>query len=496
MQGVFLGITVNPIGDAPLKTWHSWLTGGLMVLPWVHPWAPSPLPNVVPLLISWGCIGLLMVWGLRLKTKDIARAWVIAALISSAMGLVQYFGLSDAWSGWLHVPEYLGEARANLRQRNQLATLTALGILATLWWASNGLRRSHALWMLALLAAGNAATNSRTGLLQMLLACALVWWWGRLSHHGQRLSWRLALWSLVVYALSIWVLPLLLSAIAGTQAVSALSRMGMNDGCGSRAVLWRNVLELIAQTPWWGWGWGELKFAHYSAQYSGERFCEILGNAHNGPLQLAFTLGVPLASLIILSLTVFVLRMRPWQTPQTNQQLAWGVLSVIGLHSMLEYPLWYGPFQMAVLLCVVLLFQAKLETSTLPQRGLLVLGASLMSLVAALAVDYSRVRQVFIPPGQRSAVWPGDALSLAKSSLVFQSTAQFAQYSLTPVTADNAHAMLEKGLLLLHYSPEPKVIRKVIEAAQMVGDEETAALHQKRLKVAFGMDAGQIHKAN
>ena len=28
----------------------------LLVLPWVHPWAPSPLANTVPLLIGWGSL--------------------------------------------------------------------------------------------------------------------------------------------------------------------------------------------------------------------------------------------------------------------------------------------------------------------------------------------------------------------------------------------------------------------------------------------------------
>ena len=487
---------MNSLDQAPLKTWQSWVAGVLMVLPWIHPWSPAPLPNVVPLLISWACIGLMMVLGLRLQPKDIARAWVIAALISSAMGLAQYFGWVDALNGWVHVPEYLGEARSNLRQRNQLATLTALGILATLWWACHGLPRHQAIWMLALMAAGNAATNSRTGLLQMLLISALVLMWRRCGRRGQGLSWHWALWACVFYVLCIWALPLLLSASAGTQAVSALSRMGMNDGCGSRSVLWRNVLELIAQKPWWGWGWGELKYAHYSAQYSGERFCEILGNAHNGPLNLAFTLGVPMAAVIMLGLTLIVLRMRPWQTAQTNHQLAWGVLSVIGLHSMLEFPLWYGPFQMAVLLCAVLLLQGKLDLSARQRRALSLLGAAVVSVVTVVAVDYSRVRQIFIPENQRTKLWPADALSLAKSSLFFQTTAQFAHYSLTPVTADNAADMLKQGLELLHYSPEPKVVRKVVEAARLQGDAQTASRHASGLKAAYGIDMAQPLQAN
>jgi Virulence factor membrane-bound polymerase, C-terminal len=41
---------------------------------------------------------------------------------------------------------------------------------------------------------------------------------------------------------------------------------------------------------------------------------------------------------------------------------------------------------------------------------------------------------------------------------------------------------------MLHYSPEPKVIRKVIEAAYRVGDEETAQQHKAQMKVAFPLE--------
>ena len=69
------------------------MLGLLMVLPWVAPWSPAPQPNTVPLLISWTCMGLLMVFGQQISTLDIARAWAWAALLSSLLGLVQYLSL-------------------------------------------------------------------------------------------------------------------------------------------------------------------------------------------------------------------------------------------------------------------------------------------------------------------------------------------------------------------------------------------------------------------
>ena len=460
--------------------------GFLLVFPWLEPWAPSPLANVVPLLISWGCVGLLMVSGWTLRPVDIARGWAIAALLSSVIGLLQYFGHADAFSPWVHVPEYLGEARGNLRQRNQLATLTSMGVVAIVCWVRMGLPRPQAIWMLALVTVGNAATHSRTGLLQMLLVTGLLLWWSwRDTTQPERLSWRLALWALGIYALAIWALPQMLSLSSGLDSISVLTRLSNDDGCASRKVLWRNVLELIAQKPWWGWGWDELKYAHYSASYSGERFCEILGNAHNGPLQLAFVWGLPIAALITIGLLAIVLRMRPWRARQTHEQLAWGILAVMGLHSLLEFPLWYGPFQMAVLLCIVLLTGQKRGDAHRTQRVLPFVGTAIVAAAAFIAVDYSRVRQIFLAENQRTTFWSGDALSVAKSSLVFRATADFAEFSLTPVTPENAAHMLQTGLHMLHYSPEPKVIRKVIAAADLVGDTSTAERHRSLMKTAF-----------
>ncbi len=475
----------------PRKVIHTGVLGILLVLPWLAPWSPGPLPNVVPLLISWACIGLLMVVGQGVRPLDMARAWAIAAGASSVIGLLQYFGQAGALSPWVHAPPSLGEAMGNLRQRNQLATLTGIGIVAVLWWAQQGLRRASAWALLALLALGHAATNSRTGLLQMLLVAGMVLGWSRLAVPSQhRLCWRLALGTLGLYAVALWALPQLLSLGTGQDSLNALTRLGLDDGCGSRKVLWRNVLHLIGEKPWWGWGWGELKYAHYSTRYPGERFCEILGNAHNGPLHLAFVFGVPMAALILLGLLALTLALRPWRPRQAEHTLAWGVLAVIGLHSLLEFPLWYGPFQMAVLLCAVLLMQG-LTVPTARQQNLRFAGVGILMATFVIAIDYARVSQIFLPAPKRWSIASASPLELAQRSLLFQGTARFAEFTLTPVTSDNAADMLKTGEGVLHYSPEPQVIRQVIKAATLAGDDRAATRHRQQLKIAFPQERGE-----
>lgn len=478
----------------PSLLWGLW-----MVLPWIAPWSPGPQANTVPWLISAGCMGLLLVFGHGLQAVDIARAWSVAALMSSAMGLLQYFGASEFFSPWLHVTA-LGEANANLRQRNHLATLLAIGVLSVLWWQAHGLRTRHALWMLALLALGNAATASRTGLLHMLLVGGLAVFWAYRSRlQTRRVSARWGLGVLAAYGLANGLLPWSLSWLSGQDVVDALTRMGHNEGCASRGVLWANVLELIGQKPWGGWGWGELKYAHYITPYDGapeKRFCDILGNAHNLPLHLAFSVGIPITAVGGLALLAALVRARPWRSSSPTPQLAWSVLAVIGMHSLLEFPLWYGPFQMAVLLCGALLLpSASLGSDGSHARKLV--GCLLLVIVGMVAADYVRARQIYMPAAQRWAVWRDDPLAAARSSWFFQQAANFAELTTTRITPENAEWVLATSQALLHYSPEPKVVRPLILSAHRLGRQDLVDLHTARWLAAFPSEPlpGHVHRS-
>ena len=69
-------------------------------------------------------------------------------------------------------------------------------------------------------------------------------------------------------------------------------------------------------------------------------------------------LGLPLALAVCGGGLWLVWRAKPWREADATRQLAWSVLAVILLHSLLEYPLWYGPFQMAFGLSLWLLWRS------------------------------------------------------------------------------------------------------------------------------------------
>lgn len=466
----------------------------LVVLPWMNPAAFGPAPGWISFLVALFALSGLTLTNSGPGAKVCFYGWLIAAAVSSVSGLFQYFGLAPYLSPLINQTG-AGEAFANLRQRNQFASLTNIGVLALLWCAINCRDElsPRKLWLFValagLLATGNAASASRTGLIQLGLLVGMAGFWGRLHQSG----WPRVILPTVLlgYLAASFILPLLAGLDPSTSGM--LGRL-QNDvpACASRWVLWNNVLHLIAQKPWMGWGWGELDYAHYITLYPGERFCDILDNAHNLPLHLAVELGIPVALLFCGGAAWMVWRERPWRESDTTRQMAWGVLAIILLHSMLEYPLWYGPFQMTVALCVWLLWPAHrkpgmafAESSQIARTVRVAVVAVIFPAITYVAWDYHRVSQIYMAPQARNMAYRDDTLNKIRGSWVFQTPVRFAELTTTPLTRANAQWTLDTATALLHYSPEPRVIEKVIESAVMLGRDDEALFYLIRYRTAF-----------
>ncbi len=501
-----------------MKT-KNFLMAAALTLVWLNPVAEGPIVQMWTWVISGAALAG---WCICQSWKVWRLSLLFAAGLTLSIGLLQYFDLAAGFWPWLaEAPP--GQMLGNLRQRNQFASLMAIGFLslfAMLASQQSGNVKSGAFnvldasttsreitdskkmmlgprplilvmacCMLALLGLGSAMSGSRTGLLQWISVAGLVLVW-RVRCREVQISLLCA--AVGSYGLGILVTPSLSNLLEHGNA-GLLGRLG-DANAFSRLVLWRNVVELISQEPLLGHGWRSLAYAHYSAVFADGRFLEILDNAHNLPLHLAVELGLPVAVAFCGLVAWLIWKNKPWNETQPDRQMAWGILLVIGIHSMLEYPLWYGPFFMTTVLCIGILcadlWKKWLVAGSKSREfaiilGVRSLGVALLAFTAFVAFDYHRVSQIYLQPEERSSWYADDALGAAKKSVLFKSHAKFAELVITPLSRETAPRVLELSSELVHWSPEPRVIEALIESAVMMGVDDVAAFHLQRYRVAY-----------
>lgn len=465
----------------------------LVAFSWVWPTLLGPKNEMLPNLVAWAsAVVLFTLLPLTWERAELAIAsgWLLAAVASSVIALLQFFDLENGFAP-LVVVTRPGHVLANVHQVNLLATLLVVGLLCLRWMAQSRHMKSFQVGAIAfLLITGIAATASRTGSVNVVLASLLILFWGRFD----RLSWMAVIWGLLVYAIASVLLPWLQEAAGVSSSRDLLSRFNEDSACSSRLLIWSNVLQLISLRPLTGWGWDGLTYAHYITPFDGLRFCEKLSNAHNLPLQLAVSIGIPAATIVVVLIAFTVLKLRPWTVKNKSEQLAWGVLLLLGLHSLLEYPLWFGVPQVMAALAIWIIFRARqsqvTEVIASPTIGMAltiraVVAFLMLSALAYTTWDYFRVTQLFTPVVERHSNYKIDTLNKVKNSWLFQRYVLYAVVNATTVDKNNAVLVLDAALTTIEEFPDPEIIVKLIEAAELTGNVQLFDLHTSRLKSAW-----------
>ena len=467
----------------------------LIAAPWFWPFLRGPLSAMWPDLFAWTVGALLMVllpWTRERAALTIASGWLLAALGSALLGLLQYFDLENGLYPWV-VATAPGYVTANVHQLNMLATLLSVGLLCV-WWLliKRYLAAIHVVWMSALLLVALAATASRTGMVHLAaISCMLVYWHPR--------QWRRLLlilgvgWSL--YSIAANGLPWVAWVTRGIVIDRNLfGRFGEGVTCHSRRILWSNMIDLIVLKPWMGWGPGGLPYAQYITEFDGDRFCEKLSHAHNLPLQVAVTMGMPAAMIVGLLFLFAFFRLKPWTATHPMERLCWGVLALLGVHSLLEYPLWFGVFQLMALLAAWQIYRSRRdgvhasEPRVCPAqstRGCVAMSAFLLAGLSFVAWDYLKVSQLYLPTDMRLDRYREDTFNKSRDTVLFNSHVLIAQIVVMDLTPANANLILEGALASLHIAPDSRIIRRVIESAALLGKQELVQLHMARYKAAW-----------
>lgn len=272
----------------------------------------------------------------------IALGVLSAALLQSVVGALQLCG-SEV--GGLVLAKVYRQAYGNVGQANHYADLLSLGLAAIPYCAQRW--RWHR-WstglVVAWLAFSIAASASRAPWFYMLAFVVLGYVarsarGTRAREAGTRIAMVgvASLLTQIVFANSG-----LLDRLGVTSSIARAADGGSN---GQRLYDWSLALSAIKAHPWLGVGVGGFHgwAIEQMAVTPSVPFSKFAEHAHNLPLHLAATMGLPFTVLCLGGLGWWLVRQL--RVPMTPERLfAFCGLSVIGLHSMVEYPLWYTYF--------------------------------------------------------------------------------------------------------------------------------------------------------
>jgi hypothetical protein len=95
----------------------------------------------------------------------------------------------------------------------------------------------------------------------------------------------------------------------------------------------------------------------------------------------------------------------------------------------------------------------------------------------------------------RLPAFQGDTLAKVSNTLLFSTQVDFARLTTTALTRENAPQVHRLATQLLHFSPEPRVVEKLIESALLLGMDDEVAFHLRRYRVAYPEDHARWARA-
>ncbi|MGE6472556.1 Wzy polymerase domain-containing protein [Serratia proteamaculans] len=330
----------------------NWLAlGGLILslpLLWAQqPWLSEALPRLLGLALGiMAYFALLQIPLDRSRRRRLLTLLLAATVIEALFGLVQYSLLQPG--NWIGYNSLKNRPYGIFQQWNLMASFMATGLALALYLLSNRRPLSRSLqWLstsiLVLAPLLLVVIASRVGLLAALLLSPLQLWM------LFRINRRRAAAALLLLVTGVGVGLLLVMINGATRAVTVAEPIFY------RLAYWQEALRMIAERPWFGWGYGHFQhdfLHHFYTTHSSGMESVAISHPHNEILLWGIEGG--LLSLSGIAIVCWGL----WRLLQRTRALPlrpapWIAALPILLHMMVEYPLYLSAAH-AVLLLVIL----------------------------------------------------------------------------------------------------------------------------------------------
>lgn len=321
----------------------------------------------------------------RLLAETVMTGVLIAGLLQAASIWLQMLQLEQWLSPWLNRSASFPRQGGFLSQPNLCASLMVSAMVCLVFLKHEEAEQSArpAPWRLVAMAfmmLAVYATSSRTGYLEVFMVSGLL----ALVRHRLKISWvwvALIVWQFLAIGLG----EVLASFGLVYGQLLEDSRNAVEASGAHRLRILNDVWLLIQQHPWMGVGWRQLQVT----QVLTPGINEPVDHAHNIVAQIQVELGI-LGSLSLLGFAGFWLfKKKPWLHANGAELAMVCMVMVLGLHSLLEYPLWQALFLFLFVIAFSLLPE---ETYPVPLSLWLVkgLGLVLVFCTAWFYIDHSK----------------------------------------------------------------------------------------------------------
>lgn len=425
----------------------------------------------------------------------LAWALVITASLNAASQVIQAIGIYEAFSPYV-VP--LVETSAcrvygNLGQANQSATLAWLGLGAVLYL--QGERRLCSRWaipVIVLLLIGSALTASRMAWLFMGCTVGAIIFLRAWPARGSRARWLLAGMLGAGFATAVLSSAQVIAGIDGSCA-SGVARLANVEAPGilMRLELWRQAIDVWMTSPWIGVG--AYKFAptvYLTATFDAHR--PIDAYVHNSALQILAEFGLIGAGALAVAIAFWginLIRHRCELRSADAVLLLW--LGILGIHSVLEFVLWYAHFLLVFSLSLGLLVRpewSRLARAAPWRPALFCMAMSLFVGAAAVFYDYRQLDRLFWLEDFRAALRAAPTEDVRKilaeadqDIRFFRMRADHLMEAGDAITKHDLDRRIEAADRLIAQMPQGVIIGKRVALAVLAEDLEAARSHLRRL---------------
>jgi O-antigen ligase len=352
--------------------------------------------------------------GVERCTVVLAWFFLVSGFLGALAGVLQYY---DA-RGILEpvIASKVGrEVYGNLGQPNHFAdqitfALASLAMLLSLGRVKLGI--TVAVSALLLFVLSLSGSRSTWLYLVALAVLALLAYRGN-KNDGTRAALRFTVALLPGFALAHGVasLPWLAPPTMHTTVLDRLFELARTQS--QRLDLWHEAWLTFLDSPVLGAGWGQFcaRNFSYAGTLPGVSLVGLYNNAHNLLFHLLAETGIAGVAIVAAGLIRWTWGARVLLRSSAGWWM-WALLSIIGIHSMLEYPLWHTYFlgPAAVLLGLGATHEIELHATRLLRTAIvgIVGGASALSVV--MFTQYYRLETVLHTKYRES-----DVATLARS---------------------------------------------------------------------------------